>query len=97
MTADGNTASGLASQTVCVAPGAIPVSATAKPMFKIGVNPWHDTDGDIGGTGEQGMLTGTGQATVSSTTVTVSGMTACAWVCCEFANGGGCPTLDQCP
>jgi len=29
--------------------------------------------------------------------VVVSGNSACVWVCCEFAGGGGCDVPDQCP
>jgi hypothetical protein len=79
------------SQTVCVAPGAVSLSATALSGFKLGATPWHRTDGDQGA-GEQGTLAGD----ASAATVTVNGP-ACVWVCCEFANGGGCPSDNQCP
>jgi hypothetical protein len=94
---NGGAGSFLGQQTVCVAAGAtVDLSAVANVGFQLGNTPWHDTDGDSGG-GEQGMVTGSGQTASSATTITVSGNADCAWVCCEFLNGGGCPTTDQCP
>jgi hypothetical protein len=93
---DGHPASTLAVQDVPVTAGTINVSAVALTGFRLGTNPWHDTAGDTG-TGEQGTLTGTGQTASSATTVVVSASGKCAWVCCEFSTGGGCPTVDQCP
>jgi hypothetical protein len=93
VTVDGNPASGLSSQTVCVASGKkVDLTAVAHTGFKLGNTPWHDTDGDTG-SGEKGTVTGT----TSAATVTVTGTADCAWVCCEFTAGGGCPTTDQCP
>jgi hypothetical protein len=83
-------------QTVCVPEGPVDVAAIANSGFKIGETPWHDTDGDSGA-GEQGNLSGSGQNTESAAVVTVSGTSGCVWVCCEFANGGGCDVPDQCP
>jgi hypothetical protein len=87
----GAAASIAASQTVCVPPGAVSLSATALTGFKLGTAPWHRTDGDQG-SGEQGTIVGqvsTAKATVSSA--------KCVWVCCEFAAGGGCSVPNQCP
>jgi hypothetical protein len=92
----GGTAVSDAAQTVCVAAGAIDLEATALTGFKLGTTPWHDTDGDTG-SGEQGTLSGSGQSQKSAAKKTVSSGAACAWVCCEFTAGGGCPTTDQCP
>jgi hypothetical protein len=62
------------------------LSAIANEGFALGATPWHDTDGDTGGGDPSG-----------DTTVTVAAGGDCAWVCCELAGGGGCPTTDQCP
>jgi hypothetical protein len=88
-------ASSGASQTVCVPPGAVSLSATALTGFKLGTAPWHRTNGDQG-SGEQGTIVGQGSAATSTATATVSGA-KCVWVCCEFAAGGGCPATNQCP
>jgi hypothetical protein len=75
----------------------VAVTATANAGFILGTAPWHGTDGDTGN-GEQGTLTGSGQSQQSAAVVTVSGTgTDCAWVCCPFPNGTGCPTSNQCP
>jgi len=91
----GDAATTNATQTVCVADGAVPLTATAESGFELGPAPWHLTDGDHG-SGDPGSVTGSGQSAVSATTITVSGSTACAWVCCPFTNGTGCPTSNQC-
>lgn len=93
---DGHPASSAATQTVPVTAGTIAVSAVALTGFQLGTAPWHDTAGDTGA-GDPGTRSGTGQATSSATTVVVSASGKCAWVCCEFTGGGGCPTADQCP
>ena len=85
-----------ASQTTCVAAGTVSLSATALPGFELGPAPWHHTAGDTGA-GELGTVTGTGQAASSATTITVSGTSACAWVCCQTAGLSDCPATDQCP
>lgn len=84
--------------TDCVAAGQVALSATALAGFELGSAPWHDTDGDHG-SGDPGTVTGSGQSATSSTTVTVSGSSACAWVCCPFAppTAPGCPTSNLCP
>ena len=82
----GRAASTAAAQTVCVAAGAVPLSATPSAGFELGPAPWHDTDDDHGA-GDP----------ADATTVTVSGASDCAWVCCPFPDGTGCPTTDQCP
>jgi hypothetical protein len=87
----GRTASSGAAQTVCVAPGAVSLSATPLTGFKLGTAPWHGTNGDTG-SGELGTVV----AQASTATVTVSAA-KCVWVCCEFAAGGGCAVPDQCP
>jgi hypothetical protein len=92
----GHPASSGATQTVCVGAGAVPVAASALVGFELGPAPWHDTDGDHG-SGDPGTVTGSGQAATSATTVTVAGATACAWVCCPFTSGLGCPAVNQCP
>lgn len=91
----GHPASTAGAQTVCVASGPVALSATALPGFVLGPAPWHHTDGDHGA-GDPGTVTGTGQSAISAATLTVSGSSACAWVCCPFADGTGCPTADQC-
>lgn len=82
----GHAATSAASQTVCVAAGAVALVATAMPGFILGPTPWHDTDGDHG-SGDP----------AATTTKTVSGAGACAWACCPFPDGTGCPTSNQCP
>jgi len=92
----GAPASSAATQTMCVAAGAVDLSATANATFVLGPTPWHDTSGDTG-SGDPGMVTGSGQASKSATTVTVSGPSACVWVCCPGATGTpACPTTNQC-
>ncbi|HTP50490.1 MAG TPA: hypothetical protein VMK42_07325 [Anaeromyxobacteraceae bacterium] len=91
----GGAPSGSASITECVADGSVALAATALTGFELGSAPWHDTAGDHG-SGDPGTVTGTGQSAKSSTTVSASGAAACAWVCCPFTNGTGCPTTDQC-
>ena len=87
------TASSGAMQTVCVAPGVITVAAAPLTGFQLGTAPWHGTDGDTG-TGEAGTRTGA----EAIATKTVGATAACAWVCCEFAGGGGCTGVaNQCP
>jgi len=86
-------ASTASTQTVCVTPGAVTVAAAPLTGFILGNAPWHDTDGDTGGTGEAGTRTGN----EAIATVTVGSTAKCAWVCCPFTNGTGCPTADQCP
>jgi hypothetical protein len=88
----GQPASTAVAQTLCVAPGRVPLTATPLPGFQLGPTPWHDTDGDRGA-GDPGTLAGS----TSATTLTVAGTSACAWVCCPATNGTGCPTTDQCP
>ena len=97
VTVAGHPASSAAVQDVTITPGTINVSAVALAGFQLGTKPWHDTAGDTTGTGEQGTVTGTGQAASSATTVVVGASGKCVWVCCEFTGGGGCPTTDQCP
>lgn len=92
----GHPASTAVSQTVCVAPGVVTLSAAALTGFELGPAPWHDTSGDHG-SGDAGAISGSGQSATSTTTVTVAGTGACAWVCCPFADGTGCPTANQCP
>jgi hypothetical protein len=92
----GQAASSASAQTLCVAPGPIALSATAQTGFELGPAPWHDTTGDHG-SGDPGTVTGSGQSASSATTVTAAGTTSCAWVCCPFTDGTGCPTTNQCP
>ncbi len=92
----GQPASTAGEQTLCVAPGAVPLSAMALTGFELGPAPWHDTTGDHG-SGDPGMVMGSGQSASNATTVTAAGSASCAWVCCPFANGSGCPTTNQCP
>jgi hypothetical protein len=93
----GAAASSAATQTMCVAAGAVDLSATANATFVLGTTPWHDTAGDTG-SGDPGTVTGSGQAAQSATTVSVSGASGCVWVCCPGANGTpACPTTNQCP
>jgi hypothetical protein len=92
----GQAASSASAQTVCVAAGPVSVSATALAGFELGPAPWHDTAGDHGA-GDPGTVTGTGQSASSATTVTAAGSATCAWVCCPFTGGTGCPAANQCP
>jgi hypothetical protein len=94
----GQAATSNASQTVCVAAGAVPVAATAESGFELGSAPWHDTEGDHGA-GDPGTVTGSGQSAMSAATVNASGTSTCAWVCCPFSSpaGTGCPTSNLCP
>src|SRR5580704_2591954 len=87
----GGAASSAASQTVCVASGSVDLTATALSGFVLGPDPWHGTSGDTG-SGDPGTLSGM----MSTAKVNASGTAACAWVCCPFTNGTGCPTMDQC-
>jgi hypothetical protein len=93
---EGQPASTAVAQTVCVPPRPVPLSATALAGFQLGPAPWHDTDGDHG-PGDAGTRSGSGQSASSATTVTPTGTSACAWVCCPFLDGTGCPATDQCP
>lgn len=90
-------ASAAATQTACVPESSVvSLAAVALVNFQLGATPWHDTDGDPG-SGDPGTRTGSGQSETASTTKAVGSGTACAWVCCEFLGGGGCPVIDQCP
>ncbi len=81
------------SQTICVAPGDIAASATpASAAFSLGATPWHHTVGDTGA-GEPGSIA----SNASTATIHVGTTSTCAWVCCPFATGEGCPTSDACP
>jgi hypothetical protein len=93
---NGGAASTVPEQDVPVTAGTLPVSAVALAGFILGPTPWHDTTGDTGA-GDPGTVTGTGQAASSATTVVVGASGKCAWVCCPFTSGTGCPTVDQCP
>ena len=94
----GGAASAAATQTACDAESSVvSLAAVALVGFQLGATPWHDTDGDTG-SGDPGTRSGIGQSETASTTKTVSSSgTACAWVCCEVAGGGGCPATYQCP
>lgn len=85
-----------ATQTVCVPPGKVKLSATARSGFDLGSTPWHDTDGDTGN-GDPGTVTGSGQSATSSTTETVGSSPDCVWVCCPTSGTTDCPATDQCP
>jgi hypothetical protein len=87
---NGGAPSSSASQTVNVAPGTIPLTASPLSGFELGL--WHNTTGDTG-SGTPGTVSGT----TSSATVVVGNAATCVWVCCPFTNGSGCPTSDQCP
>jgi hypothetical protein len=97
VTVDGNPAFSNGQHIYDVVPGTYDVSAVANAGFQLGTTPWHDTDGDTTGDGEQGTITGTGQSASSATTETVVAADDCIWVCCEFTGGGGCDVADQCP
>lgn len=93
----GMASSPAASQTVCVASGAtVSLSASALTGFILGPAPWHDTSGDHDA-GDPGTFVDAGAASTSSTTITVSGSSACVWVCCPFPSGTGCNAANQCP
>lgn len=80
-------------QTVCVADGMVDLTATAaSATFKLG--DWHHTDGDSG-SGDPGTVSG--NPATSAAVITVSANKKCAWVCCPFTAGTGCPLIDQCP
>ena len=93
---NGATASSAAEQTTCVPAGPVAIAAEALPGFELGTTPWHHTEGDSG-SGEQGVLSGSGPSAMSSATVDVTGASACAWVCCETAGTSDCPRTDLCP
>ena len=99
VTVNGGTASTNAMQVVSVNPGTIPLIAkAASTTFEVAGNMWHHTDGDTGGTGETGTVTGTDTAAMSTANVTVSTTAKCVWVCCPFSNRTGCDGVaDQCP
>jgi hypothetical protein len=79
---NGGKESAAASDTLCIAPGTVTLSATPKPGFELGPEPWHDIDSLNGGTA----------------TVVVSSGSKCVWVCCPGSGAGGapCPESDQC-
>jgi hypothetical protein len=88
------------SQTVCVPPGT--VTLTAMPngstftVGSMGGDGWHDTTG--AGTSTFGTITGEDAGTPkTTTTIDVSASNKCAWVCCPFAppTSGGCPANDS--
>ncbi len=88
-------------QTVCVAAGAVNVSATANnapppaaPSFELGLTPWHHVVGDTG-PGVQGTVSGNPPS--SAAVVTAAAPTTCAWVCCQDVGVMDCPTNDLCP
>lgn len=87
----GGTGSVSATQTVCVADGAVTLEAVpASSSFQLG--DWYGVTGDTG-SGDPGTVSN-GESTAS---VTVSGSTACVSVCCPFTGGSGCPGSNQCP
>jgi hypothetical protein len=90
----GHAASTDAAQTVCVAAGAVTLTATpASATFEIGTAPWHGTAGDTG-SGDPGTISGM----MSTIMVTASGASKCVWACCPFTSGTGCSGLpNQCP
>ena len=96
VTVNGGAAYVDASDVVCVPPGTHQLAATALLDFELGPAPWHDTTGDTG-QGDPGVVTGSGESAIDSTTVVVGDAPACVWVCCPFNDGDGCPTADQCP
>jgi hypothetical protein len=78
--------------SVDVAPGTIPLAAKpASDKFILG--DWHYTTGSVDGGADPGMVDGG----VSYSSVVVGGSAACIWVCCPFADAGGCDIADQCP
>lgn len=89
----GGAASTAAVQTVCVADAMkVDLTATAaSATFKLG--DWHHTDGDSG-SGDPGTVTGNPPS--SAAAITVSASKKCAWICCPFTDGTGCPATDQC-
>lgn len=88
---EGAAASTDAEQVFCVAEmEKMDLTLTALPGFQAGIAPFHGTDYDFG-MGDTG-----GVGATRATTDLVIGPEACAWVCCEFAGGGGCPATDQC-
>jgi len=93
----GGPASSASLQTLCVNTAADLAATAASAAFQLGTAPWHHTTGDTG-SGELGTVTGSGASAKSSTSAAIiAGAPKCVWVCCEFAGGGGCPTIDQCP
>ena len=88
-------------QTVNLLPGTYTLVAKAKDAtFQLGPNMWHHTTLDSG-TGETGVVAGTGVGATSTVMVTVGSAAKCAWVCCPFSpNGNGCEpnaVPEQCP
>jgi hypothetical protein len=87
---NGGTPSAAAVQTVCVADGMVPLSATANTGFVLG--DWHHTTGDTGSGDPGTVASGTSTAKVN-----VTGTSACVWVCCPGTSGTpACPTTDAC-
>lgn len=70
----------------------IALTASALPGFTLGV--WHHTDGDTG-SGDSGTVVDEGNVETSSTTVTLTDVPGCVWICCSSA-AGACPTTDPC-
>src|SRR5262249_51142485 len=93
---NGGAASSLSPQVVHVLPGEIPLATTALVGFDLPTAPWHDTDGDAG-SGDPGVLTGSGQSATRSTTITITHGPKCVWTCCPTHGLQDCPTTDQCP
>jgi hypothetical protein len=92
----GAAASTAPSQVVCVAPGALTLTATPILGFELGPAPWHGTTGDRG-TGELGSVIGVDPSATSTATAIASGTSTCVWACCPFPDGTGCPPTSQCP
>lgn len=94
VTVNGGSASSAAQQQVFVQPGQIALTATkASAAFEIGPRMWHHTDGDTGGSGEDGTQA---NGTSSTTATVISTGAKCVWVCCPFTSGMGCDVADQC-
>lgn len=86
---DGAAPSSAASQTTCVASGAVQLTATPLAGFSLGL--WHHTTGDAGSGDPGTVVAGTSDATVDA-----SGSSTCVWVCCPTTGLDDCPTTDQC-
>jgi hypothetical protein len=90
---NGATAATTAEQTVCLAPGSIPlVASAASGTFELGPDPWVYISG-TGGT--DSGIAGTVSGSMSTTAVVLGSSPGCVLVCCPFTNGTGCTSSES--
>src|SRR5580658_3662279 len=90
---NGATAATTAEQTVCLAPGSIPlVASAASGTFELGPDPWVYISG-TGGT--DSGIAGTVSGSTSTTAVVLGSSPGCVLVCCPFTGGTGCTSSEM--